>query len=128
MADVTPSTYPISVEVTVPMDVVEGRTTVPVKVGLAMFAGVYPMFETAAPEAIFPAVTLASRIFAVVTALEAILSAVMAPVAMDASPKETTHAVPLYIHVVVPTVYWSLVDGELGKSIAIMQLPNFLKM
>jgi hypothetical protein len=92
-----------------------------------MFAGVYPMFETAAPEAIFPAVTLASRIFAVVTALEAILSAVIAPVAMDASPKETTHAVPLYIHVVVPTVNWSLFDGELGKSIAIMRPPNFLK-
>ena len=40
IAEVTPSTYPISVLETVPMEVVDGRTTVPVKVGLAMFAGV----------------------------------------------------------------------------------------
>ncbi len=35
MALVTPSRYPISVDDTVPMDVVLGRVTVPVNVGLA---------------------------------------------------------------------------------------------
>jgi hypothetical protein len=38
IADVTPSTYPISVLVTLPIDVVLGRTTVPVKVGEANVA------------------------------------------------------------------------------------------
>ena len=66
--------------------------------------------------------------FDAVIALVAILSVVIEPVAIVCSPTTITHAVPLYFHVVVPTVYWSLLDGELGKSIAIMQSPNFLKM
>jgi hypothetical protein len=39
-----------------PIEVVDGRTTVPVKVGEAMFAGVYPILATATPEASFGAV------------------------------------------------------------------------
>jgi hypothetical protein len=38
IADVTPSTYPISVAETVPIEVVDGSTTVPVNVGEAVFA------------------------------------------------------------------------------------------
>ena len=36
MAEVTPFTYPISVEETSPIDVVPGRVTVPVNVGSAL--------------------------------------------------------------------------------------------